>query len=143
MDGDTNGSLDIFVNDRETGATTRTSLTGRGLETNGPSRDSTVSKDGRFVAFESEASNLVARDNNGIVDVFVRDRGAGDPSAALGKEQRTVPGDSLPKWVRRGWGNLVSEFRLPASALARSEPVPVRFTDVTEAGRYPLPAPQG
>ena len=95
VDGDTNGSLDIFVNDRETGSTTRISLTGRGLETNGPSRDSTVSGDGRFVAFESEASNLVARDNNGTVDVFVRDRGPNDPSAALREEKKTGPGDGL------------------------------------------------
>ncbi len=95
VDGDTNGSLDIFVNDRETGSTTRTSLTGRGLETNGLSRDSTVSGDGRFVAFESEASNLVARDDNGTVDVFVRDRGRNDPSAALSEGKETGPADEI------------------------------------------------
>ena len=144
VDGDTNGSLDIFVHDRETGSTTRTSLTGRGLETNGPSRDSTVSVDGRFVAFESEASNLVARDNNGTVDVFVRDRGRNDPSAALSEEKESGPADGLLGRLRRGLDELVSGiraraktlvwgwFRVPFAVLASAEPASVRFTDVTE-----------
>ena len=32
-----------------------------------------MSDDGRFVAFESKASSLVASDTNGVGDVFVRD----------------------------------------------------------------------
>ena len=144
VDGDTNRSLDIFVNDRETGSTTRTSLTGRGLETNGPSRDSSVSGDGRFVAFESEASNLVARDDNGTVDVFVRDRGRNDPSAALSEEKESGPADGLLGRLRRGLDELVSGiraraktlawgwFRVPFAVLASAEPASVRFTDVTE-----------
>ena len=88
VEGDNNGSLDIFVHDRKTGTTTRASLTEGGRETNGPSLDPTISSGGRFVAFESEAFNLVPRDDNGTVDVFVRDRGRGDPSAALGEEKR-------------------------------------------------------
>ena len=118
VDGDTNESLDIFVNDRETGSTTRTSLTGRGLETNGLSRDSTVSKDGRFVAFESEASNLVARDDNGTVDVFVRDRGRNDPSAALSEEKKTGTGDGFLGRLRPG----PDELGAPPPAPVRRNP---------------------
>ncbi len=141
VDGDTNGTLDIFVHDRMTGATTRASRTENGGETNGPSRDPTISADARFVAFESLASNLVSRDDNGIVDVFVRDRGDTDSSAALDREQRSEE----EGWLRRGWDGLISEtrvrveafiqkrFRMPAAALAHAEPVPVQFTDVTEA----------
>ena len=114
VDGDTNGSLDIFVNDRETGSTTRTSLTVKGLETNGLSRDSTVSKDGRFVAFESEASNLVARDNNGTVDVFVRDRGRNDPSAAPSEEKEPGTGDGFLGRPRPGLDERVSGAHPPA-----------------------------
>ena len=145
VDGDTNGTLDVFVHDRMTGATTRASLTEKGGETNGPSRDPTISADARFVAFESQASNLVSRDDNGIVDVFVRDRGGTDPSAALDREQRSEVEGRLLGWLRRGWDGLVSEtrvrveafiqerFRMPAAALAHAEPAPVQFTDVTEA----------
>ena len=41
---------------------------------NGPSFDSSISADGRFVAFRSEATNLVAGDTNGFADVFIFDR---------------------------------------------------------------------
>ena len=145
VDGDTNGTLDVFVHDRMTGATTRASLTENGGETNGPSRDPTISSDARFVAFESQASNLVSRDDNRIVDVFVRDRGGTDPSAALDREQRSEVEGRLLGWLRRRWDGLVSEtrvrveafiperFRMPAAALAHAEPAPVQFTDVTEA----------
>ena len=143
VDGDTNGLLDVFVHDRETGATTRASLTGGGREGNGPSLDPTISSGGRFVAFESEASNLVSRDDNGTVDVFVRDRGRRDPTAALGEEKRSEPEERALEWLRRRLDGLVSEFRvgdltrgwsrMAASALAYAGPDPVRFTDVTEA----------
>lgn len=70
--GDTNGSWDVFVHDRQTGQTTRVSVASDGAQGNGyyPS----ISADGRFVAFESYASNLVAGDTNGRCDVFVHDR---------------------------------------------------------------------
>ena len=47
------------------------------VPTNEESQDPAISADGRFVAFDSFASNLVAGDTNGVVDVFVRDRVAG------------------------------------------------------------------
>jgi uncharacterized repeat protein (TIGR01451 family) len=72
--GDTNGKLDVFVHDRGTHQTTRVSEDSAGAQGNGHSGGPSISADGRFVAFESLASNLVAGDTNGEVDIFVHDR---------------------------------------------------------------------
>ena len=70
---DTNGFPDVFIHDRDTGTTTRVSLAGSGAQTNDRSADPTLSHDGRYVAFTSDASNLVAGDSNGFQDAFVHD----------------------------------------------------------------------
>jgi Tol biopolymer transport system component len=75
--GDTNATYDIFVRDRATGTTERVSLDSTGAEGNGISRLVCLSPDGRFAAFTSAASNLVANDNNQDDDIFVRDRVTG------------------------------------------------------------------
>jgi Tol biopolymer transport system component len=72
--GDTNGMVDIFVHDRVTGATARASLDSSGTEGNGQSRHPSLSADGRYVAFESQATNLVSGDTSITSDIFVRDR---------------------------------------------------------------------
>jgi Tol biopolymer transport system component len=71
---DTNGYYDIFVHDRLTGATERVSVSSAGVQANGHSLKPSLSADGRFVAFESYASNLVPNDTNNEQDIFVRDR---------------------------------------------------------------------
>jgi len=73
VSGDTNGAADIFVRDTQTSTTTRVSVDSGGNEANGPSYDPSISADGRYVAFVSEASNLVSGDTNGAADIFVRD----------------------------------------------------------------------
>ena len=75
--GDTNGLLDVFVRDRRTGRTGRASVGAAGVQGNSASYSPAISADGRFVAFTSDAANLVAGDINGQADVFVRDRLAG------------------------------------------------------------------
>jgi Tol biopolymer transport system component len=75
--GDTNNAFDIFVHDRITGITTRESVDSNGNQGNGDSRYPSLSADGRYVAFASTATNLVAGDSNFLWDVFVRDRVAG------------------------------------------------------------------
>jgi Tol biopolymer transport system component len=75
--GDTNGALDVFVHDRSTGLTTRESVDGAGGQANGASAAPMISADGRFLAFGSNASNLIAGDSNGKWDVFERDRTTG------------------------------------------------------------------
>ena len=71
---DTNGSDDIFIRDRLLGTTELLSVDSSGVQGDGSSRYPSMSADGRFVAFQSLATNLVAVDVNGYVDVFVRDR---------------------------------------------------------------------
>jgi Tol biopolymer transport system component len=73
VSGDTNRLRDIFLHDRRSGATTRVSVSSSGGQANGYSEFPAISADGRFVAFQSFASNLVAHDTNQMTDAFVRD----------------------------------------------------------------------
>jgi Tol biopolymer transport system component len=71
--GDTNGVWDVFVRDRVARTTQRVSVGVGGDEAGLDSKDAAISSDGRYVAFESVATNLVPGDTNDEVDVFVRD----------------------------------------------------------------------
>ncbi len=71
--GDTNGMIDIFVHDMQTGMTTRVSVDSNGVQGNNDSHFSSISADGRYIAFMSYATNLAAGDTNGMEDVFVHD----------------------------------------------------------------------
>jgi Tol biopolymer transport system component len=75
--GDTNGAFDIFVRDRLTATTQRVSVSSSGRQGDADSLAAGMSADGRFVAFDSEASDLVAADTNHVADVFLRDRLSG------------------------------------------------------------------
>lgn len=76
--GDTNGARDIFVRDRNGGTTTRVSLATGGGQGNDGSYDAVISADGTHVTFDSDATNLVTGDTNGLADVFVRDLQSGE-----------------------------------------------------------------
>ncbi|MBA3530533.1 MAG: PD40 domain-containing protein [Ardenticatenales bacterium] len=78
--GDTNSRLDVFLHDRTAGTTTRVSVASDGTQGNGDSRAPAISADGRFIAFESLASNLVSGDTNQMRDIFVYDRETGQSS---------------------------------------------------------------
>lgn len=80
--GDTNGTYDAFVHDRQTGATVRVSVSSTGVQGNAYSEDGKISADGRFVFFESEATNLVPGDTNGVSDLFFHDRQTGATARA-------------------------------------------------------------
>lgn len=71
--GDTNGEYDIFLRDRTDGTITLVSVPQAGGQSNGFSYYPAVSDDGRYVAFESSATNLVVGDTNAKSDIFVRD----------------------------------------------------------------------
>ena len=74
--GDTNGGTDVFVHNLLTHTTIRVSLASDGSQANAGSffgGGVSISRDGRFVAFSSVASNLAAGDTNSTEDVFVRD----------------------------------------------------------------------
>jgi hypothetical protein len=74
---DSNASSDVFVFDRQSGVTTLVSVDSLGLQANGDSTAAAISGDGRYVAFQSAASNLVPGDGNFASDIFVRDRSNG------------------------------------------------------------------
>lgn len=74
VDGDTNGFQDILIHDRQTGQTSRVSISTGGALGNNHSYSPSISADGRCVAFESLAGNLVSGDTNGFQDIFVHDR---------------------------------------------------------------------
>ncbi|MEG4528987.1 calcium-binding protein [Microcoleus sp. D2_18a_D3] len=71
--GDTGNNVDIFVRDTLANTTTRVSVDSAGNQGNNYSFSPSISADGRFVAFHSEASNLVSGDTNKRFDIFVRD----------------------------------------------------------------------
>ncbi|MBK7642431.1 MAG: PD40 domain-containing protein [Planctomycetes bacterium] len=71
--GDTNNTIDIFLRDRQNGTTVLVSADSSGVQGNLVSFEPSITPDGRFVAFSSQATNLVPGDTNGVWDVFVRD----------------------------------------------------------------------
>lgn len=101
VSGDTNLSSDIFVRDLENGSTERVSLSSDGEQTVPlfETRFPYISGNGRYVAFESDAPNLVANDTNDDFDIFVHDR----------KTRRTVRGSvSSDESEAMGFGGSLS-----------------------------------
>lgn len=81
--GDTNKNTDTFVRDRVTGTTEIVSVSSSGAQGEGISLPTSISPDGRFVVFNSDAPNLVENDGvptnlEGALDVFVHDRETGE-----------------------------------------------------------------
>jgi Tol biopolymer transport system component len=76
---DTNGGQDVFLRDLQSGKTTRIDVSSYGRQTARGSQSGppAISADGRYVAFASNAPNLVSGDTNRVTDIFVRDRKRG------------------------------------------------------------------
>lgn len=72
---DTNEGHDIFVHDQLLGVTNRVNVSSKGEQATlgSDSRQPSFSPDGRYIAFESDADNLVANDTNGVKDIFLHD----------------------------------------------------------------------
>jgi Tol biopolymer transport system component len=77
---DTNGVSDVFWRDLANGITKRVSVSTGGVEGNAASDGPSISPDGRYVAFMSDATNLVSSDQNGVRDVFLHDTSTGTTS---------------------------------------------------------------
>lgn len=94
--GDTNATTDVFVRDRGTGRTERVSVATGGVQATGEQdthvADASISDNGRFVLFDSFATNLVSGDTNGSEDVFVHDRRTGRTNVVSVARDNT-PGD--------------------------------------------------
>ena len=103
---DANGWGDVFSHDRATGTTTLLSVSAAGVQgDDGFSRWGVTTPDGRFMVFESTASNLVDGDNNGVMDVFL----AGGP-AVVPNNVRICPGAASAPGV--GTAFWVTDVRL-------------------------------
>lgn len=74
VSGDTNGRGDVFVYDRSLGKMVRVSMSPAGTQSNGNSFNPAISADGRFVAFQSLASNLLPESNGNFYQVYLFDR---------------------------------------------------------------------
>ncbi|MFZ5819138.1 MAG: hypothetical protein ACOYYJ_04475 [Chloroflexota bacterium] len=98
VSGDTNGVGDIFVHDRQTGAIARVSVDSGGLEPNGGSYSPALSYDGRYVAFASDASNLVSGDTNVVTDIFVHDRTTGQTTRVSVDSSSAQANDYSSEW---------------------------------------------
>ncbi|MGH2753956.1 MAG: hypothetical protein ACRDLB_05935, partial [Actinomycetota bacterium] len=84
VNGDSNLAMDTFVHDVKNRRTIRVSVTSDGSEADGvptglllSATYTSISPDGRYVAFDSDAVNLVENDTNNARDVFVHDRKTG------------------------------------------------------------------
>jgi Tol biopolymer transport system component len=114
VSGDANGHADVFVRDLTSGTTTLVSVGSTGIQGDGDSGSGAISSDGRYVAFVSTATNLVASDNNGsVADIFVRDLVSGtttlesvDSTAVQGFDGSYFPSLSAngprPRVLQRG-----------------------------------------
>jgi len=78
VEGDLNGAFDIFMRDLQTNVITLLTRNTDLLLGNGDSVTPAISADGRYVAFASDASNLVANDRNATRDVFLKNTQTGE-----------------------------------------------------------------
>jgi Tol biopolymer transport system component len=78
VEGDLNGAFDIFMRDLQTNVLTLLTRNTDLLLGNGDSVTPVISADGRYVAFASDASNLVANDRNATRDVFLKNTQTGE-----------------------------------------------------------------
>ncbi|MFO0661160.1 MAG: hypothetical protein U0165_15210 [Polyangiaceae bacterium] len=115
--GDVNGVFDIYVRDMQTGVTVRVSVGAAGQNTNGKSWGAAISGTGRYIAFVSEASNLVANDTNGVSDVFVRDMQLGT-TTLVSATSSGVPGSGASDGVSMSADGQVIAYATVAPELA-------------------------
>jgi Tol biopolymer transport system component len=146
--GDSNQAVDVFVHDRKTGATERVSIDSAGVPGNNDSEGASLSADGRYVVFDSDASNLVAGDTNNVKDVFLHDR-------RTGRTSRVSVSDTGAQTNRGSDGQAISDdgnyvaFSSEASNLVPGDVNPrrdvfVRFSVVpTVGGVHPSSVPPG
>lgn len=110
----------VFIRDRQKGTTRRISVSSAGVPGDDNSTAPAISADGRFVAFLSDASNLVPGDTNGVNDVFVRDRRTGTTRRVSVSSAGAQSNDYSDHPALSADGRLVA-FRSGASNLVPSD----------------------
>jgi Tol biopolymer transport system component len=100
VDSDSNGFCDIFCHDLATSVTSRISVDSLGGEADFGSFDPKLSGDGLCVVFESDATNLVMDDFNGLRDVFARHRDlATTERVSVNQSNQEANGESSDAWI--------------------------------------------
>lgn len=96
----------IVLRDRKLGTTTLVSKSSKGKKGNAASFNPQISANGRWIAFDSRASNLVPRDSNGVSDVFLHDTKTGKTTrvsvASAGTQVKGTFGSSAPSLSANG-----------------------------------------
>lgn len=119
---DSNGARDVFVRDLVRGVTMHASVNAAGEGSgNGESASASISRDGRYVVFESDATNLVAGDTNGLRDVFVRDLVDGITTLVSRATDNVAPGNGAADTAAISADGRLVLFRSSASNLAAGD----------------------
>lgn len=119
---DTNGMFDVFVRNFNTATTALVSKNIAGTDSgNGPATAPSINADGRYVAFQSQASNLVAADTNGVRDVFVRDVVSGITSLVSANASGTDSGNNTSSAAVISDNGAVVVFQSAASNLVATD----------------------
>jgi hypothetical protein len=119
---DTNGLEDVFVRDTEKRMTTLVSINSAGTNGgNGISALPVISADGRFVAFTSQATDLVAIPTGGIQNVFVRDLQTGVTTLVSINSSGTGGGNLASVFPAISANSQVVIYRSAASNLVASD----------------------
>jgi WD40-like Beta Propeller Repeat len=121
IDGSSGNFRQIFLRDRKTGVTKLISKTSTGEEANGNCQMAAISADGKTVAFESYATNLVSNDNNGVRDVFAWNISSGITLISIAEDGSTANGESYEPTIS-GDGNVIA-FTSGASNIVKLQPV--------------------
>ena len=131
--GDT-ANTDVYVRDLAAGATERISVNSSGQGGNAGSASPTLSADGRYVSFESSATNLDAADTGADKDVFVRDRVAGQTKLVTTSSSATQISQSA---ALSGDGRFLALASTAADFAAGDSPK--SFNDGWDAFRFASP----
>jgi len=144
---ETIGQANVYLRDTCTNAldsctpsTLRVSVANDGSEANAMSHSSKLTPDGRYVVFDSDASNLVTGDTNGVTDVYMRDTCLGAPGGCAPTTIRvslandgSEPNDRSGSWSNGGSTALSDDGRFVAfpsiatNLTTQSGPIPGVF----------------
>jgi hypothetical protein len=151
--GDTNGVADIFVRDHRKGTTERVSVATNGAQANGASRRPSISDDGRYVAFETDATTFAGSGGDTAADVVVRDRKLGTTTTVsinpdgtpmvAGAVDPVISGDGrtvafLVRMPVKGWCCINTGPYVRDLAAGVTRQMPATYGDIAQLGRSAL-----
>jgi hypothetical protein len=135
---DTNKAWDIFVHDMSNGETSRVSVSSDGTQADAGSYGVSISADGRYVTFGSNATNLVPEDLNGVMDVFVYDRQTGQIERVSvstdGKPGNEASGFTIiaPDGIDLAYGALISSDGSKVAFMSNASNLVVNDTNASQ-----------